>query len=71
MKRIKETIRKMEVKALCAMKNFKDSERGDTNFVSMIMIISIVVILAGLFLTLGKDAMQAVADQVTKFINGL
>jgi pilus assembly protein TadC len=69
MKRIKETIRKMEVKALCAMKNFKDSERGDTNFVSMLLIISIVVILAGIFLTLGQDTMQAVTDKVTEFIN--
>jgi hypothetical protein len=35
------------------IQDFKESERGDTNFISMLLIIAIVVVLAGLFLTLG------------------
>ncbi len=71
MKKIREFMTKMQVKALCAIENFKTSERGDTNFVSMLIIIGIVVVLAGLFLTLGKEVMTLISTKVKEFINGL
>lgn len=61
----------LRVKAECAWNNFMDSERGDTNFVSMLLIIGIVVVIAGLFLTFGKGVMQTISQKVTTFINGL
>ena len=51
--------------------DFKESERGDTNFISMLLIIAIVVVLAGLFLTLGKDVMSTVTDKIREFLDGL
>ena len=53
------------------IRDFKESERGDTNFISMLLIIAIVVVLAGAFLTLGKDVMKTVSEQVRKFLEGL
>lgn len=71
MKKIQDMMTKMQIKAFCAVQNFKNSERGDTNFVSMLIIIGIVVVLAGLFLTLGKDIMTSISQKVKDFINGL
>lgn len=71
MKKIQDMMTKMQIKAFCAVQNFKNSERGDTNFVSMLIIIGIVVVLAGLFLTLGKDVMTSIGQKVKDFINGL
>ena len=71
MQKIKDMLLKWQVKAMCAVSNFKDSERGDTNFISMLIIIGIVVVLAGLFLTLGKGVMSSISKKVTDFINSL
>ena len=71
MERIGEMLTNFQMKAYCMLVEFKDSERGDTNFVSMLLIIGIVVVLAGLFLTLGKDVMTSISTKVTDFINGL
>lgn len=71
MKKINEMLTKLQIKAYCALSNFKNSERGDTNFISMLIIIGIVVVLAGLFLTLGKDVMTSISQKVKDFINGL
>lgn len=64
-------INAMMIKAYCAFQSFKNSERGDTNFVSMLLIIGIVVVLAGLFLTLGKGVMSSISNKIKDFINGL
>lgn len=71
MKKVQDIMTRMHIKALCAFQNFKNSERGDTNFVSMLIIIGIVVVLAGLFLTLGKEVMASIGNKVKEFINNL
>ena len=71
MKVIDKMLTNLYVKVGTAVKKFKESERGDTNFVSMLLIIGIVVVLAGLFLTLGKNVMNSIKSKVTGFINGL
>lgn len=53
------------------IRDFKESERGDTNFISMLLIIAIVVVLAGLFLTLGKDVMATVTQKIKEFLESL
>lgn len=62
---------KLQSKVCREFEEFKSSERGDTNFVSMLIIIGIVVVLAGLFLTLGKDVMAAISQKVKDFISSL
>lgn len=71
MKKINRAMSAMSAKMTCAFAEFKNSERGDTNFISMIIIIGIVVVLAGLFLTLGKDAMNEISKKVIDFIKNL
>lgn len=71
MKKINKMLTKLQIKAYCALSNFKNSERGDTNFVSILIIIGIVVVLAGLFLTLGKDVMTSISEKVKDFVGSL
>lgn len=71
MRKINNMIIAMKNNAYQTMEEFKTSERGDTNFVSMLLIIGIVVVLAGLFLTLGEDVMELISEKVTDFIDGL
>lgn len=53
------------------IEEFLNSEDGDTNFVSMLLIIGIVVVLATLFLTLGKGVMTTISTNVQNFLNSL
>lgn len=71
MRKMDEILIKLQVKACHVLEDFKNSERGDTNFISMLIIIGIVVVLAGLFLALGKSVMTSISQKVTTFINGL
>ena len=71
MKKIDAMLTKMQIKACNAIDSFKKSERGDTNFVSMLLIIGIIVVLAGLFLTLGKEVMTSISTKVKAFIASL
>lgn len=49
----------------------KEDETGDTNFVSMMLIIGVVVVLAGLFLTMGTTIMQTITQMIIDFLNRL
>lgn len=71
MNKLNEMLTNLYIKVSCSWTNFKESERGDTNFISMLLIIGIVVVLAGLFLTLGKGVVSSISQKVTDFINGL
>ena len=71
MKRIDALFLKLYLMTCNAVEDFKKSERGDTNFVSMLLIIGIVVVLAGLFLTLGKGVMNNISDTVNNFMKKL
>ena len=71
MSKINEMLIRLQFRTNCVLEKFKKSERGDTNFVSMLLIIGIVVVLAGLFLTLGKNVMTAIEGKVTQFITNL
>lgn len=71
MNKLDDMLLALRVKAECAWNNFMDSERGDTNFVSMLLIIGIVVVIASLFLTFGKGVMTTISGKVTQFISKL
>ncbi len=71
MKKIRDMMLRMQTKAYLAVQDFKNSERGDTNFVSMLLIIGIVVVLAGLFLLLGKEVMGTITKKIKDFLNSL
>lgn len=63
---------KTKANLMSAYADFKESERGDTNFISMLLIIGIVVVLAGLFLTLAKTTVfGTIKGKVTSFLSKL
>lgn len=71
MKKLNKMFINLYIKVSCSWTNFKESERGDTNFISMLLIIGIVVVLAGLFLTMGKNVVSSIGDKVNTFIKDL
>lgn len=71
MNKLDDMLIALRVKAECAWNQFMSSERGDTNFVSMLLIIGIVVVIAGLFLVFGRNVMNQISQKVMEFINGL
>lgn len=64
----------LEVKKLQAQQILREkmeeilSERGDTNFVSIILIMVIVIAIAGIFRTQLSAAVQSVFGKLTDFI---
>lgn len=65
-----------EVGLLCAVRRMKayagslvKDERGDTNFVAIIIIIVILLAIAGIFHKQLKEAVEAVFSNLTSFIN--
>lgn len=56
----------VKVRLQKGLQDFVTTEDGDTNFISMLLIIGIVVVLAGGFLTLAKTT---VLDGITKKVD--
>lgn len=71
MRKMKEAANNLMWRGVMEWNRFKAGERGDTNFISILLIIGIVVVLAGLLLSLGKDVMQTVSDSVMDFLDSL
>lgn len=67
---------KNKFNALCtrsyvAVQNFVEEQDGDTNFISIMIILGVVVVFAGLFKTLGGDIIDKVGDKIEAFLNSL
>ena len=71
MKGIANKMSRIQMRAASAFSKFMRSERGDTNFISIIIIIAIAIALAGIFYIFSKDGMRMIANQFTTFINNL
>ena len=71
MKRLNDWMIAMFVAMTMKLDEFKKREDGDTNFVSMLLIIGIVVVIAGLFLIFGRTVMETISAKVTAFIASL
>lgn len=59
----------MQLRAKRFFSQLAEEEKGDTNFVSIILIMVIVIGIAGVFRKQLKDAVDAVMGQLTGFIN--
>ena len=70
MKTLVNKMNRIQMRAVSAFTKFMKSERGDTNFISII-IIAIVIALAGIFWAFAKNGMSTISSKFTKFINGL
>lgn len=71
MERINQMLVTLYLTVTGAWEDFKESERGDTNFVSILLILAIVIILAIAFYNLGDQVMNKATDKVTTFLNDL
>ena len=67
MRKMKEAANNLMWRGVTEWNRFKAGERGDTNFISILLILAIVVLLAGAVLGFGKDAMQKVTDALDQF----
>ena len=60
MKKVNSFMNNMHARMTCGWQEFKESQRGDTNFVSMILIIAVCVVLAGAFMAFGETAITTI-----------
>ena len=54
MKSLVYKLNRSQMRVLSGICEFKNSERGDTNFISIILIVAIVVVLAAAFMALAN-----------------
>lgn len=71
MKNLKEKIRTLEVKALCGLRSFLKDEKGDTNFISIAIILVVVIGIATLFITFSGDIKTKFNTSTTKLLAAL
>lgn len=64
---MKKYILNAYVKAITGLNSFIKKENGDTNFISILIILGIVVVLAALFLTFKDQIIGLVTDKVNEF----
>jgi len=63
---LKSKIQKLQAKAVVQLQEVIKNEKGDTNFISILIILGIVIILAGVFMVF-KDQ---IIGQVQEIIDG-
>lgn len=71
MKKIKEKIEQALISAKLAMTRFASEERGDTNFLSIAIILVVVLALAVVFIAFGDKVTGWVNDAIKDLENAL
>lgn len=69
MKRIKDKICDLEVKALCGLRSFLKDEQGDTNFISIALILIIVIAVGTVVVGFGTDVKNKLSEKTGTFLN--
>ena len=64
---MKKAFRNIHVKAIAKMTDFIKKENGDTNFISILIILGIVILLAGVFMLFKDQIITMVTDIVDNF----
>lgn len=54
-----------------AMKAFMNSDRGDTNFVSIAIILVVIIVIAILFITLGQNMASKLGEKIRELMDAL
>ena len=57
--------------AKLAARNFVSDERGDTNFVSIAIILIVVIVIAIVFITLGDELVAALSEEIQDLLDAL
>lgn len=69
MGKLGEMLIALKVKTNSFVDRVTKDESGDTNFISIAIIIAIVVVLAGVFIAFGKPAIEQIGKKVKEFID--
>ena len=69
MTRLDDMILATKIRGEKALDRFFHEENGDTNLISMLILIAVAVFLASAFKTVGKNILELVGQKVTTFIN--
>lgn len=64
---MKKSLRNLHIKAISNMTVFMKKENGDTNFISILIILGIVILLAGAFMLFKDQIIGMVTDIVNNF----
>ncbi len=59
---------RMYIKAMCHVNEMMNDEKGDTNFISVLIILGIVVVLAGVFMGFKDQIVKQVNDLMKNFV---
>lgn len=71
MKKLAEKVNRLQMHALSGFLKFMNSERGDTNFISIIIIVAIVIALAAIFWGFAKGGMDTISKAFETFLKKL
>ncbi len=71
MKKLIDKLNRGIVRAQFAAKNFMSEERGDTNFISIAIVLVVVLVLAAIFIAFGKQLTPKLTAAVTDIMNKL
>lgn len=71
MKNLIEKMSMSMLRAKLAAKTFLSEERGDTNFISIAIILVIVIVIAILFITLGQDMADSLETKIEELMDAL
>lgn len=64
---MRDWILTQEIKIMNKVHRFFEEERGDTNFISILIILGIVIILAGVFMTFKDQIVEMVSGEMEDF----
>lgn len=64
---MKKSLRNIHIKAVTNMELFIKKENGDTNFISILIILGIVILLAGVFMIFKDQIITMVTEIVDNF----
>ena len=71
MKSLVYKLNRAQMRVLSGICEFKNSERGDTIFISIILIVAIVVVLAAAFMALANGGMEKITQMFNDFLDSL
>lgn len=68
---MKEKLNEKFIQAYLAVQNFRNDEDGDTNFISIMLVLGVVIGIAVVFSTIGGDVGEKVKEIVDNFLESL
>ena len=68
---MKNALNKLIIKMTCKLNNFLQEEEGDTNFISIIVILGIVLVLGALFVSFKDQIIETATNMINNGLSGI